>query len=84
MIATTRMAKRLAKAKEEGRGYYAKHVKSMLSYVGWFNCTNTYDCYTEYIKPFVNIGKLKKIVSKLDRRNNYYETVERRTLFDAA
>lgn len=80
MIAATRMAKRLAKAKAVGRGYYAKHVKSMLSYVGWFDCTNTYDCYTKYVKPLVNIGKLKKIVSKLDRRKNRNETVEKRTL----
>ena len=80
MIAATRMAKRLAKAKAAGRGYYAKHVKSMLSYVGWFDCTNTYDCYTKYVKPHVNIGKLKKIVSKLDRRKKRNETVERRTL----
>lgn len=80
MIAATRMAKRLAKAKAVGRGYYAKHVKSMLSYVGWFDCTNTYDCYTKYVKPLVNIGKLKKIVSKLDRRKNQNETVENRTL----
>ncbi|WP_202193021.1 RNA-directed DNA polymerase [Roseburia faecis] len=80
MIAATGMAKRLAKAKAVGRGYYAKHVKSMLSYVGWFDCTNTYDCYTKYVKPLVNIGKLKKIVSKLDRRKNRNETVEKRTL----
>ena len=79
MIAATRMAKRLAKAKAVGRGYYAKHVKSMLSYVGWFDCTNTYDCYTKYVKPLVNIGKLKKIVSKLDRRKNQNETVENST-----
>ena len=84
MIAATRMAKRLAQAKVAGRGYYAKHVKAMLSYVGWFDCTDTYDCYTEYVKPLVNVGKLKRIVSKLDRRNNHYEEVERRALFNAA
>lgn len=84
MIAATRMAKRLAQAKAAGRGYYAKHVKAMLSYVGWFDCTDTYDCYTAYVKPLVNVGKLKRIVSKLDRRNNHYEAVERRALFNAA
>lgn len=80
MIAATRMAKKLHKSKQEGRGYYAKHIKSMLSYMGWFNCTNTYDCYQKYIKPYANIGKLKKIVSKLDRRSRN-ETVDRRTMF---
>ena len=83
MIAATRMAKKLARAKAAGRSYYETHVKAMLSYVGWFDCTNTYDCYTEYIK-LVNVGKLKKIVSKLNRRKNHYEAVERRTLQYAA
>ena len=84
MIEATRTARKLKAAKEAGRGYFAKHVKAMLSYMGWFDCTNTYDCYLEYIKPLVNIGKLKKIVSKLDRRKNHYETVERRALLNAA
>lgn len=84
MIEATRTARKLKVAKEAGRGYFAKHVKAMLSYMGWFDCTNTYDCYLEYIKPLVNIGKLKKIVSKLDRRKNHYETVERRALLNAA
>lgn len=84
MIAATRTAKKLARAKAAGRSYYETHVKAMLSYVGWFDCTNTYDCYTEYIKPLVNVGKLKKIVSKLNRRKNHYEAVERRTLQYAA
>lgn len=84
MIEATRTARKLKAEKEAGRGYFAKHVKAMLSYMGWFDCTNTYDCYLEYIKPLVNIGKLKKIVSKLDRRKNHYETVERRALLNAA
>ncbi len=84
MIAATRMAKRLKTAKEAGRGYYLNHVKSMLSYMGWFDCTNTYDCYDVYVKPCVNVGKLKKIVSKSDRRNKHYEGVEGRALCYAA
>lgn len=83
MIAATRMARKLKSEKEAGRGYFAKHVKAMISYMGWFDCTNTYDCYLKYIKPLVNVGKLKKIVSKLDRRSNN-ETVERRALLNAA
>lgn len=83
MLSATRLAKHLHSAKEAGRGYFAKHLKAMLSYIGWFDCTDTYDCYQEHIKPFVKVGKLKKIVSKLDRRTNH-ETVERRTLYGAA
>lgn len=77
MLAATRLAKQMHKAKEAGHGYFAKHLKAMLSYMGWFDCTNTYDCYLEYIKPHVVIGKLKKIVSKLDRRSRNHETVDR-------
>lgn len=83
MMAATRLAKRLHDEKEAGRGYFTKHMKAMLSYIGWFDCTNTYDCYKEYIKPCVNIGRLKKIVSKLDRRKNH-EAVERGTVLRAA
>lgn len=79
MLAATRLARKLNRAKEQGRRYYEKHVKAMLSYMGWFSCTNSYDCYQEHVKPFVNIGKLKKIVSKLDRRKNN-EAVDRRTV----
>lgn len=84
MIAATRMVKKLRTSKEAGRGYYLKHVKSMLSYMGWFDCTDTYDCYEVYVKPDVNVGKLKKLVSKSDRRNKHYEGVEGRTLCYAA
>lgn len=78
MLSATRLAKHMHQAKEAGRGYFAKHIKAMLSYMGWFSCTNTYECYRENIKPFVKIGKLK-IVSKLDRRQNH-ETVDNRTM----
>ena len=80
MLSATRLAKSMHRAKDAGRGYFKKHLKAMLSYMGWFDCTNTYDCYLEYIKPHVIIGKLKKIVSKLDRRLRKYETVDRGTM----
>lgn len=83
MLSASRLAKHLHKAKEAGRGYFEKHLKAMLSYIGWFDCTDTYDCYQEHIKPYVKVGKLKNIVSKLDRRTNH-EAVERRTLCGAA
>lgn len=77
MLSATRLARRMQRSREAGRGYFATHIKAMLSYMGWFDCTDTYGCYLEYIKPFIlRIGKLKKIVSKLDRRQNH-ETVDR-------
>lgn len=55
----------------------------MMSYMGWLNCTDTYACYESRIKPYIRVGKLKKIISKLKRRNND-ETVGRGTLFGTA
>lgn len=83
MLEAVRTAKKLNAAKNAGRGFYVRHIKSMLSHMGWFSCTDTYDCYNIHIKPLVNITKLKKIISKLDRRNNN-ETVERGTLLNTA
>lgn len=82
-LSATRTAAKLHNEKESGRGYYLKHLKAMLSYMGWFKCTDSYDIYKDRIKPFVNIGKLKKIVSRLDRRKNN-ETVDRRKMLGKA
>lgn len=79
MISATRLARKMMISRDSGRGYFAKRIKAMLSYIGWFDCTDTYRCYLERIKPFiVRIGALKKIVSKMDRRMNEYDTMERR------
>jgi hypothetical protein len=70
MIEATRMAKKIHKTKTEGRRYYTSHIRAMVSYMGWFDYSNTYDCYIKYIKPYVDVGKLKEIISKIDRRSN--------------
>lgn len=48
----------------------------MLSYMGWFTHTDTYDYYLKYIKPNVNVKKLKKIISKHQRKENERERME--------
>lgn len=83
MLSATRLAGKMNRAKEENRGYFQKHIEAMLSYMGWFTCTDTYECYEQRIKPYVNIGRLKKIISKLKRRQNH-ETVDTGTMFGAA
>lgn len=80
----TRLAKRMHRAKEAMRGYYKKHIQGMLSYMGWFTATDTYKCYESRIKPFVCIKKLKMILSKLKRRENKDEGLERRALVGGA
>lgn len=46
-------------------------MRQMLSYLGWFDATDTYRAYEEYVKPVVNFGDYKKHISKHDRRLNY-------------
>lgn len=48
----------------------------MLSYMGWFDHTDTYDYNLKYIKPNVNVKKLKKVVSKHQRKENERERLE--------
>lgn len=59
-----RKAHRLEK-KEKVTWYDAS---AMLSYMGWYDDTDTYDYFREYIKPCVDVKKLKKIVSKHSRK----------------
>jgi len=44
--------------------------KQFLSYIGWLNCTNTYNVYLKYIKPFLDIKYIKKRISRYDRKVN--------------
>lgn len=69
MLAATRLAIKIVHAKKCGR-VYLKHIEAMLSYMGWFSCTDTYDCYLTRIKPYINIRQLKKIVSRIKRRQD--------------
>lgn len=71
MLSATRLAGKMHRNREKNRGYFRKHVEAMLSYMGWFTCTDTYGCYEGRIKPYVNVGRLKKIISKLRRRQNH-------------
>ena len=79
MLSATRLAKKMHNSREENRGYFHKHIEAMLSYMGWFTCTDTYECYEQWIKPYIVIGKLKKIISKIKRRQNH-EGMDKRTM----
>lgn len=70
MLSATRLAKKMERSKEANRGYFHRHIEAMLSYMGWFTCTDTYDCYQSRIKPYIHVGRLKKIISKIKRRQN--------------
>lgn len=49
-----------------------RDCRQFLSYIGWMNTTNVYRYYKTYIKPHVNIGYLKKRLSKYDKRRKEY------------
>lgn len=53
-------------AKKECISWY--NATCMLSYMGMFKHTDTYGYYIAYIKPQINIRKLKRIVSKHGRK----------------
>lgn len=55
-------------SKQDKISWYNASV--MLSYMGLFKHTDTYNYYIEYIKPKVNVKKLKRIVSKHSRKEN--------------
>lgn len=56
--------------------YKKKHptvydVRQMLSYFGWISCTDTYNMYEKWIKPFVCFRRMKRYVSKCDQDDPY-------------
>lgn len=67
MIDTARMARMICRAKAEGRRIWSKLARGMISRMGWFTHADVYGCYLYYIKPYINVGKLKRIISKLDK-----------------
>lgn len=64
MLKACRKAKKISK-KDKATIY---DIRQMLSYIGWIDCTDTYNMYENRIKPYVNIGKCKKRISKYDKR----------------
>lgn len=83
MLSATRLAARMYSGKAARRGYYRKHIQAMLSYIGWFTHSDTYWCFQRYIKLYINVGKLRKIISKLDRREKKNDRMENRALCGA-
>lgn len=64
-----RMAKKARQISKQDK-INPKDAASLLSSMGWIYHTDTYGMYEKCIKPCVEVGKLKKIVSKNQRRLN--------------
>lgn len=66
LLRATRKAKAISK--KTNLSWY--ECTQLLCYLGWFKYTDTYKVFEKYIKPFVNIGECKKVVSLRQRRIN--------------
>ncbi|MCI5919360.1 MAG: RNA-directed DNA polymerase [Roseburia sp.] len=64
MLSCTRKVNRVAK-KDKITWYDATAI---LSYMGYLTHTDTYGMYQDRVKPYVNVKKLKRIVSKHSKR----------------
>lgn len=61
-----RKARRMAK-KDRKTVFEARQ---MISYLGWFDATDTYWAFTQHVSAFINIQRLKRMVASYDRRKN--------------
>lgn len=66
MIRATRKAARIGAAQRINW----VEATGMLSYMGWIDHTDTYGMYEKRVKPYVNVRRLKRIVSNHQRRLN--------------
>lgn len=66
MLGVTRKAARIGKKDKPT----IKDARQMISQMGWLDHSDTYDMYLEYVKPKVSKRKMRKIISKYDRRKN--------------
>lgn len=74
LLKATRKARRLSK--KPRRTVY--DARQMLSYLGWIDCTDTYNLYKKRIKPYVNFQKLKRAESYYFRRTQNVEEIRKR------
>lgn len=64
MLRITRKARKISKNQ---RTSY-KMAAGMLSYMGWFKCTDTWHCYKNHVEPYIDKEKLKAVVRERSRR----------------
>jgi hypothetical protein len=65
MLKASKTARRIGKV---GPNCYNASV--MISYIGWINDTDSYNFFQKHIKPYVQLNRLRKIVSKDGKRRS--------------
>ena len=64
------------KASRKARKIYKKEkatiydARQMLSYLGWIDCTDTYQMYWKWIKPYISFRQLRKKISRYDKHDD--------------
>ena len=69
MLKASRKAKRIAKKPKAS----VHDCRQVLSYLGWIDCTDTYNMYLKHIKPYVSFGYCKRRESAYQKRLNREE-----------
>lgn len=80
LIHIARMARKLNKKKMEKKKYPLKLCKGFVSLMGWITYSDTYDWYLMYIKPYISVRAVKRIISKMDKEANRNAKMENRKL----
>lgn len=75
MLAATRKAKKIWKKKQSGKPITWYDATSMLSHLGKIKHTDTRHMYGERIKPYIEVKRLKKLVSKHTRKEKERERI---------
>lgn len=70
MMKAARKAARMAKKKRSGGKVSVYECRQILSYLGWIDHTDTYRMYTERVKPFVSVRRMKKRIGGFERRQH--------------
>ena len=72
MLKATRKARKIHKKPYQGRKPTVHDYRQMMSYLGWIDCTDTYNMYRKFIKPRVNFQRMKRYISRYDRHSDRY------------
>lgn len=79
MLKASRKAARIAKKE----GLTIHDARQMLSYLGYIDCTDTYNMYKKWVKPKVSFQKLKRKVSRFDKHNDLHIYLDLASLYTA-
>ncbi len=63
-----RIRRRIKKINKKDRLTY-RDACAIISYWGWIKRSNSYRFYNKYVKPYVSIGRARKVVSNYARNN---------------